>query len=64
MMGQRWLDMWDEGRKIDTKFWEWNLEKEDHIENQSVYGSKILQEFLGRTNRLLSFDMTRTAQKT
>jgi hypothetical protein len=38
-------------------------EERDHLVDRGVDG-RIIQDVLGRTNRLLSFDTTRTAQKT
>jgi hypothetical protein len=44
-------------------FW-WEGQKEgDHWEDLDIGGTIALQEVLGRTNRLLPFDTTRTAYK-
>jgi hypothetical protein len=40
------------------------LEEENHLQDQDVDDKTILQEVLGRTNRLLSFDTAQTVQKT
>jgi hypothetical protein len=50
-----------ERRELHTKFWWENLKERDHWEYLDVDRNIILQEVLGRTNRLLSFDTIRTA---
>jgi hypothetical protein len=40
------------------------FEGKNHLEDQDVDDKTILQEVPGRSDRLLSFDTTQTAQKT
>jgi hypothetical protein len=52
------------GCETDTKLRSENPKESVNLKDLSVYDSTTLQEVLGRTNPLPSFDTTRQAQKT